>query len=83
MIRSVMMMSLAEEVMVFEPELEEEELEFEPELEVEPPVAVPEVAGAPEPVVGVAVEPMGAGVRPPTALVSADITRQAGKERSN
>jgi hypothetical protein len=31
-------------------------------------------------VVGVAVEPMGVGVRLPTVLASADITRQAGKE---
>jgi hypothetical protein len=34
-------------------------------------------------VVGVMVEPMGAGVRPPTALASTDIMRQAGKERSD
>ena len=71
MIHSVMMMSLAEEVLVFKPVLV-----FEPELEVEPPVAVPEAAGAPEPVVGVAVEPVGVGVSPLAAAAFADITRQ-------
>ncbi len=62
MIHSVMIMSWAEEVLV-----------FEPELEVEPPVAVPEAAGAPEPVVGVVVELVGAGVSPLTAAAFADI----------
>jgi len=57
--RSVMMMSL--------PELEVELLAAvpEPALEVVLPAGGPDLAGAPEPVVGVAVEPAGAGVRPP------------------
>jgi len=64
--------------------LPEDELVFEPELEVEPPAEVPELAGAPEPVVRVEVEPAGAGVSlPAVAEVAAfaDIIKEDSRDQ--
>ena len=58
--RSVMVMSLPEGMLV-----------FETALEGVPPAGVPDLAGAPEPLVGVAVEPVGAGVSLPATEVVA------------
>jgi hypothetical protein len=73
MMHLVMMMSLGEEVLV-----------FQPEMEVEPPAGVLELVGVAgidvgvveELVDGVVVELVGVGVSPPAAPVVVDIIRQ-------